>query len=327
MRAAAKSQQPPAPAPTPVAMRAAASAQHPPPHVSLSRPTFLAPDPVSVNNHARSSLLQIRNCRSTTEPSTGVPMSLPLRVPARLLLAWHKTTATQHVAARHLDHAFERLAAAHVPLVAASPLVDALRASPKPRALPNLARRLPLYLHRRGPLHFLRLFLRVFDLRALLPLSLSLTPPPRASSQSPAPPPTQRGRSTASSRCRSPTPCPSAPSSASGASSPSPTTSRTPSSRGTHTSFASSPIPPSPTLILHLIVDQATEDFTPAVEKARPDRYAFKLQFPPGFRLAKEYRKKVRSGICCLRFSVILCDVRFGIWFDYTGQEKACGVY
>ena len=140
MRAAAKSQQPPTLAPTPVAVRAAASAQHPPPHASLPRPTFLAPDPVSVNNHARSSLRWIRDCRSTTEPPTRVPMPLPLRVPARLLLARHKTTAAQHVAARHLDHAFERLAAAHLPLVAASPLVDALRASPEPRALPNLAR-------------------------------------------------------------------------------------------------------------------------------------------------------------------------------------------
>jgi hypothetical protein len=59
-------------------------------------------------------------------------LSLPLQVPARLLLTRHKTTATQHVAARHLDHAFERLAAAHLPLVATSPLVDALRASPEP---------------------------------------------------------------------------------------------------------------------------------------------------------------------------------------------------
>ena len=87
-------------------------------------------------------------------------MPLPLRVAARLLLARGKTTAVQHVVARHLDHTFERLAAAHLPLVAASPLIDALRACPEPLALPNLARRLPLRLHRRGP----------------LPLSLSLTP-------------------------------------------------------------------------------------------------------------------------------------------------------
>ena len=43
---------------------------------------------------------------------------------------------------------------------------------PEPLALPNLARRF----HCRGQLHFLRLFQRVFHLRAPLPLSLSLTP-------------------------------------------------------------------------------------------------------------------------------------------------------
>ena len=52
------------------------------------------------------------------------------------------------------------------------PLVDALRASSEPLALPNLARRF----HCRSQLHFLRLFQRVFHLRAPLPLSLSLTP-------------------------------------------------------------------------------------------------------------------------------------------------------
>ena len=109
-------------------------------------------------------------------PGRRAFMPWPLRVPARLLHARGKTTAAQHVAARHLDHAFERVAAAHLPLVAAAPLVDALRASPEPLALPNLARRLQLRLHRRGPLHFLRLFPRVFRLRAPLPLSLSLTP-------------------------------------------------------------------------------------------------------------------------------------------------------
>ena len=72
----------------------------------------------------------------------------------------------------HLDYAFERLAAAHLLPVAVSPLVDALRASSEPLALPNLARRF----HCRSQLHFLRLFQRVFHLRAPLPLSLSLTP-------------------------------------------------------------------------------------------------------------------------------------------------------
>ncbi|EAZ25420.1 hypothetical protein OsJ_09235 [Oryza sativa Japonica Group] len=53
-----------------------------------------------------------------------------------------------------------------------------MAASPtEPLTLPCLAHRLPLRLHRRGALHFLRLFPRVFDLRALLPLSLSLTAP------------------------------------------------------------------------------------------------------------------------------------------------------
>uniref|UniRef100_I1P724 Uncharacterized protein n=1 Tax=Oryza glaberrima TaxID=4538 RepID=I1P724_ORYGL len=53
-----------------------------------------------------------------------------------------------------------------------------MAASPtEPLTLPCLAHRLPLRLHRRGALHFLRLFPRVFDLRAPLPLSLSLTAP------------------------------------------------------------------------------------------------------------------------------------------------------
>jgi hypothetical protein len=60
--------------------------------------------------------------------------------------------------------------AAQLPLVAASPLVDALRASPE------RSRCQKRHLHRRAPLHFLRLFPRVYHLRAPLPLSLSLTP-------------------------------------------------------------------------------------------------------------------------------------------------------
>ncbi|BAS91040.1 Os04g0618900 [Oryza sativa Japonica Group] len=100
------------------------------------------------------------------------------RRPQRLLLAWGKTTAAQHVVVWHLDHTFEKLASAHLPLVAAAPLVDALRASPaKPLALFDLARRLPLRLHRRGALYFLHLSPRMFGLRAPLPLSLSLTAP------------------------------------------------------------------------------------------------------------------------------------------------------
>ncbi|KAL5229426.1 hypothetical protein ABZP36_028202 [Zizania latifolia] len=101
-------------------------------------------------------------------------------LPARLLHFQGKTTAAQHVATWHLDHidhTLEKLTSAHLPLVAAAPLVDALRASPEPFVPPDLARRLPLRLHQRGALPFLRLFPRVFDLRAPLPLSLSLTAP------------------------------------------------------------------------------------------------------------------------------------------------------
>uniref|UniRef100_A0A0E0BCX7 Uncharacterized protein n=1 Tax=Oryza glumipatula TaxID=40148 RepID=A0A0E0BCX7_9ORYZ len=51
-------------------------------------------------------------------------------------------------------------------------------ASPaEPFTVPYLARSLPHRLHRRGALHFLRLFPRVFDLRDPLPLSLSVTEP------------------------------------------------------------------------------------------------------------------------------------------------------
>ncbi|EEE61703.1 hypothetical protein OsJ_16187 [Oryza sativa Japonica Group] len=111
------------------------------------------------------------------------------RRPQRLLLAWGKTTAAQHVVVWHLDHTFEKLASAHLPLVAAAPLVDALRASPaKPLALFDLARRLPLRLHRRGALYFLHLSPRMFGLRAPLPLSLSLPRPPPSSSPLPLPP-------------------------------------------------------------------------------------------------------------------------------------------
>uniref|UniRef100_A0A0E0PEQ8 Uncharacterized protein n=1 Tax=Oryza rufipogon TaxID=4529 RepID=A0A0E0PEQ8_ORYRU len=54
-------------------------------------------------------------------------------------------------AARHLDHTFEKLASAHLQLVVAAPLVDALRGSPtEPLALPDHAHHLPLRLHRRG---------------------------------------------------------------------------------------------------------------------------------------------------------------------------------
>ncbi|CAD6205542.1 unnamed protein product [Miscanthus lutarioriparius] len=111
-----------------------------------------------------------------------------------------------------------------------------------------------------------------------------------------APPPTRRGRSIASSRCRSPAPCPSAPSSASGASSPSPDDFEDSVVEGHPHLFRLGPNPDEPnTHILHLVTDPATEEFTPAVERTRPDRDAFKLQFPPGFRLTKEYRKKVKE--------------------------------
>jgi hypothetical protein len=82
------------------------------------------------------------------------------------------------VAARHLDHIFEKLASAHLQLVMAVPLVDALRGSPsEPLALPDHAHHLPHQLHRRGALHFLCLFPRVFDLHDPLPLSLSVIAP------------------------------------------------------------------------------------------------------------------------------------------------------
>ncbi|XP_062201562.1 protein ROOT PRIMORDIUM DEFECTIVE 1-like [Phragmites australis] len=221
---------------------------------------------------------------------------MPPRLPARLLHARGKITAARHVAARHLDHAFERLATAHLPLVAASPLLDALRASPEPLALPGLARRLPLRLHRRGALHFLRIFPRVFHLRAPLPLSLSLTPA-AAALLDVAASPTDAARALQRLLAMS--------------------VSRSLPLRavfrvwrelalpddfedsvvaGHPHLFRLAPNPAEPnTHILHLVVDPATEDFTPAVEKTRPDRYAFKLQFPPGFRLTKEYRKKVKE--------------------------------
>jgi hypothetical protein len=44
------------------------------------------------------------------------------------------------VAARHLDHTFEKLTSVYLPLVAATPLVDALRALPAELlVLPDLA--------------------------------------------------------------------------------------------------------------------------------------------------------------------------------------------
>ncbi|XP_062181018.1 uncharacterized protein LOC133885332 [Phragmites australis] len=88
-----------------------------------------------------------------------------------VLMPWSVSIKFKTTAARHLDHAFERLRSAHLPLVAVSLLIDTLRASPEPLVLPGLERCLLLCLHRRGVLHFLRLFPRVFHLRA--PLSLA----------------------------------------------------------------------------------------------------------------------------------------------------------
>lgn len=220
-----------------------------------------------------------------------------MSLPARLLLARGKTTAAQHVAARHLDHTFEKLAAAHLPLVAAAPLVDALRASPaEPLALPGLARRLPLRLHRRGAIHFLRLFPRVFDLRAPLPLSLSLTAPAAellAVAASPAAAAHALHRLLAMSASRS---------------LPLRAVFRVWRELALPDDFEVSVVADHPNLfhlapnpaepnthILHLVADPATEEFTPAVDKTRPEKHAFKLQFPPGFRLTKEYRKKVKE--------------------------------
>ncbi|CAM0956492.1 unnamed protein product [Alopecurus aequalis] len=217
-------------------------------------------------------------------------------LPARLLHARGKTTAAQHVAARHLDHTFEKLVASSLPLVAASPLLDALRASPEPLVLPDLARRLPLRLHRRGPLHFLRLFPRLFDLRPPLPLSLSLTPPAAsllAVTSSPAAAARTLHRLLAMSASRSV---------------PLRAIFRVWRELALPDDFEDSvvaqhphlfrlaPNPAEPrTHVLHLVADPAKEEFAPAVDKTRPEKYAFKLQFPPGFRLTKEYRKKVKE--------------------------------
>lgn len=219
-----------------------------------------------------------------------------MSLPARLLHARGKTTAAQHVAARHLDHTFEKLASSQIPLVAASPLFDALRASPEPLALPDLARRLPLRLHRRGALHFFRLFPRVFDLRAPLPLSLSLTAPAAsllAVASSPGAAAQTLHRLLAMSASRS---------------LPLRAVFRVWRELALPDDFEDSVVAHHPHLFrlapnaaepnthtLHLVADPATEEFTPAVEKTRPDKYAFKLQFPPGFKLAKEYRKKVKE--------------------------------
>uniref|UniRef100_A0ACD5TIU2 Uncharacterized protein n=1 Tax=Avena sativa TaxID=4498 RepID=A0ACD5TIU2_AVESA len=217
-------------------------------------------------------------------------------LPARLLHARGKTTAAQHVAARHLDHTFEKLVASSLPLVAASPLLDALRASPEPLALPDLARRLPLRLHRRGPLHFLRLFARVFDLRPPLPLSLSLTPPAAsllAVASSPDAAARTLHRLLAMSASRSV---------------PLRAVFRVWRELALPDDFEDSvvaqhphlfrlaPNPAEPrTHVLHLVAGPASEEFTPVVDKTRTEKYAFKLQFPPGFRLTKEYRKKVKE--------------------------------
>jgi hypothetical protein len=218
-------------------------------------------------------------------------------LPARLLHARGKTTAAQHVAARHLDHTFEKLLASSLPLVVATPLLDALRASPEPLALPDLARRLPLRLHRRGPLHFLRLFPRVFDLRPPLPLSLSLAPPAAsllAVASSPDAAARTLHRLLAMSGTRSV---------------PLRAVFRvwrelalpddfedSVLARHPHL-FRLAPNPAEPrTHLLHLVADPANQEkFSPGVHNTRPDNYAFKLQFPPGFRLTKEYRKKVKE--------------------------------
>ncbi|KAL6906529.1 hypothetical protein ACP4OV_004130 [Aristida adscensionis] len=219
-----------------------------------------------------------------------------LRAPARLLLARAKTTAAQHVAARHLDHAFERLAAAHLPLVSAAPLLDALRASPEPLRLPGLARRLPLRLHRRGAAHFLRLFPRVFRLRGPLPLSLSLTSAAAsllAAAADPAASARTLHRLLAMSASRA---LPLRAVFRVWRELALPDDLEDSVVAGHPHLFRLAPNPAEPnTHLLHLVADPAAEGFTPAAEKTRPDRYAFKLQFPPGFRLTKEYRKKTEE--------------------------------
>ncbi|KAK1606873.1 hypothetical protein QYE76_030546 [Lolium multiflorum] len=218
-------------------------------------------------------------------------MTPPL--PARLLHARGKTTAAQHVAARHLDHTFEKLVSSSLPLIAATPLLDALRASPDPLALPDLARRLPLRLHRRGPLHFIRLFPRVFDLRPPLPLALSLTPP-AASLLAVASSPDAAARTLHRLLAM----CPSR-------SVPLRAVFRVWRELALPDDFEDSVVAGHPHLfrlapnpaestthLLHLVADPS--NFSPAVDDtSRPDKHAFRLQFPPGFRLTKEYRKKI----------------------------------
>ncbi|KAI5017430.1 hypothetical protein ZWY2020_042318 [Hordeum vulgare] len=141
-----------------------------------------------------------------------MPMTL---LPARLH-ARSKTTAAQHVAARHLDH-IRKLVASSLPLVAASPLLDALgrrRAAraPGPRPPPS-----PPPPPRPAPLP--PPLPRIFDLRPPLPLSLSLTAPAASLLAVASSPDAAAQRSTASSPCPHPAPSLFAPCSASGASS------------------------------------------------------------------------------------------------------------
>ncbi|XP_072967901.1 protein ROOT PRIMORDIUM DEFECTIVE 1 [Typha angustifolia] len=236
------------------------------------------------------------------------PPSRPHLLPSLLHLSRRKTTSAQHVAARHLDPTFEKLMEGYKHLLKSLPVIDLILASPPPHSLPlpflsspKLSQRLRL---NRGALHFLRSLPHLFSLHpSPIPL-IHLTHAASAALAAESSAASSSSSAAVSVLRRLLTMSPSN-------ALPLRAVFRVWRELGLPDDFEDSVLAANPSLFslqdnprepnTHLLrLVSPNPSFTPAIEEWRGNqgvdlRFGFKLGFPPGMRLGKDYKSKVRT--------------------------------
>ncbi|KAJ3689169.1 hypothetical protein LUZ61_018333 [Rhynchospora tenuis] len=224
-----------------------------------------------------------------------------------LLLHRSKTTSAQHVAARHRDPTFEKFMDSYKHYLKALPIIDLILSSPDhtlPLSFlsPSLSQRLHL---NHGPLHFLRAFPHLFSISSGKPFIVTLTPAARTilSAESEA---SSRESEAATFRLHRLL--------AMSLSHRFPLRAvfRVWRELGLPDDFEHSVIHQNPSLFslsdnpsepnTHIVelVDTGLKNFTPAIESWRRSQqkdssFEFNLRFPPGMRLTKDYRARIKA--------------------------------
>ncbi|KAJ1694584.1 hypothetical protein LUZ63_011282 [Rhynchospora breviuscula] len=235
-------------------------------------------------------------------PTRRRPLPWPL-----LLLRRSKTTSAQHVAARHRDPTFEKFMDSYKHYLKALPVIDLIISSPgHTLPLSFLSSYFSQRLHlNRGPLHFLRAFPHLFSISYDKPFIVTLTPAAQSvlSAESEA-----SSRESEAAACR---------------------LHRLLSMSLSHrlplravfrvwrelglpddfehlvihqnpSLFSLSDNPNEPNTHIVELVDTGSKNFTPAIESWRTSQqkdssFEFNLRFPPGMRLTKDYRARIKA--------------------------------